>query len=438
MAMGATAYKGTVDIGYGIEQDTVGRPPSQNAPDRFLHLLIGLANQGVPGNARPERLGGRNGFLVRAVPGRIRGPYYANHVRFIFRDHGALYVASLHSFGERATELLLGTIVRLLRPASGLASLHPGTARDLRISVVAGPDEISRGGHDLWVLSSGTTAARIPLANYVSSINERTLRVVVLRALGIRALVISADRTSVWAAFTENLPNGNFGAPVVTRIDPMTATVTERRKLSEDQTDLPVAIALSPTTVWIALQRNGRQAIRGIVVGVNRRTGKIVARIKLTAVPTAIATGSRRVWVTTAADGVVALSAATYRQLGERVVGRGPSSIVVTPEGVWVSTVGDNTVSRLNPTTLAVVSRTRVAGSPYGLSAAKHGIWAAIPGAGELVCIGSAASKVLRRVAVNGDPVAVAVDGQKLWAAMNSDSVVLRVPLGHSQPCAGQ
>ena len=47
--------------------------------------------------------------------------YWANHTRFLWRENGVDYVASLHRFGtKKETRALLGRLIRELRPAKAL------------------------------------------------------------------------------------------------------------------------------------------------------------------------------------------------------------------------------------------------------------------------------------------------------------------------------
>jgi hypothetical protein len=71
-------------------------PPGHLAldrPDRFLHFVVGLATEGIPTGARRVRLGGRWGMLAPAsAVDSYQGAYFANHVRFVWREHGVRYV----------------------------------------------------------------------------------------------------------------------------------------------------------------------------------------------------------------------------------------------------------------------------------------------------------------------------------------------------------
>src|SRR5919201_391047 len=79
---------------------------------------------GIPPGGHPATLGGKHGLLVPAREGSFygNGLYWGNHVRFLWRERGVPYVATLHTFGELATERLLGRLVRSLRPVDAMTA----------------------------------------------------------------------------------------------------------------------------------------------------------------------------------------------------------------------------------------------------------------------------------------------------------------------------
>jgi len=103
----------------------------RNRPCCFLHFDVFRRPPGrqfIPSGARPAVVGGKLGLLKEAGGyGMISGSgnadlYFGNHDRFLWREGGELYVASLHYFGRRDTLALLNRLVRELRPAAALAT----------------------------------------------------------------------------------------------------------------------------------------------------------------------------------------------------------------------------------------------------------------------------------------------------------------------------
>jgi hypothetical protein len=123
---------GGVTIGYGGPWEPDSGPDWQlhlwrNRPCCFLHLEIfwrRADRRQIPAGALPATLGGRRGLLKDATSWGLASPtgdylYWPNHTRFLWRERGVDYVASLHRFGTRAeTRALLDRLIRELRPVT--------------------------------------------------------------------------------------------------------------------------------------------------------------------------------------------------------------------------------------------------------------------------------------------------------------------------------
>jgi hypothetical protein len=101
----------------------------RNRPCCFLHFEVFWRREGrrhVPVGARPATLGGRRGLLKDATSYGVASRendylYWANHTRFLWRETGVDYVATLHRFGTKEeTRALLSRLIRELRPATNL------------------------------------------------------------------------------------------------------------------------------------------------------------------------------------------------------------------------------------------------------------------------------------------------------------------------------
>jgi hypothetical protein len=121
---------GGVTIGYGGPWEPDSGPDWRehlwrNRPCCFLHFEIFWRRAGrrqIPSGARPATLGDRRGLLKAASSYGLASPtgdymYFPNHTRFLWREHGVDYVATLHRFGKTAeTRALLGRLIRELEP----------------------------------------------------------------------------------------------------------------------------------------------------------------------------------------------------------------------------------------------------------------------------------------------------------------------------------
>jgi hypothetical protein len=99
----------------------------RNRPCCFLHFEVFRRAAGprqIPAGARPVTLGGRRGLLKDGTSWGLASPtgdylYFANHTRFLWRENGVDYVASLHRFGSlQETRALLGRLIRQLLPVT--------------------------------------------------------------------------------------------------------------------------------------------------------------------------------------------------------------------------------------------------------------------------------------------------------------------------------
>jgi hypothetical protein len=97
----------------------------RNRPCCFLHFELWHALRGkptLPDAARPATLGGHQGDLAPAMGAGLgcgagnAAVYFCNHVRFRWKQGGSWFVATLHSFGNSETTVLLGRLIRELRP----------------------------------------------------------------------------------------------------------------------------------------------------------------------------------------------------------------------------------------------------------------------------------------------------------------------------------
>lgn len=123
-----------VSIGYGAPWEPDSGPDWRihlwrNRPCCFLHFEVFWRKDGpryVPAGARSATLEGRRGLLKDATSYGVASRendylYWANHTRFLWRENGVPYVATLHRFGtKQETRALLGQLLRQLRPVRQL------------------------------------------------------------------------------------------------------------------------------------------------------------------------------------------------------------------------------------------------------------------------------------------------------------------------------
>jgi YVTN family beta-propeller protein len=108
-------------------------------------------------------------------------------------------------------------------------------------------------------------------------------------------------------------------------------------------------------------------------------SGSLIADPAVGATPTHVAAGAKAYWVSNSAeDSVSKVDPATRAVIDTIVeVGSGPSGITVGNGDVWVANSQDGTVARINPVKDVVVQRIDVGNSPVGIAYGAGSVWVA-------------------------------------------------------------
>ena len=417
-----------VDIGYGAPWEFYSGQPAalvrphlwRNRPCCFLHFVV---QRGAPASgARPAILGGRRGRLLPANSSGS-GAYFGNHVRFFFREHGVSYVVTLHAFGNQETIALLGRLIAELRPIAALrASPPPKHGTTVRIGS-AGPRAIAAAPGALWVLTreqpinpaapwTGTRATLLRLEAATGAVKTR---------IPIRGEVrgLAASKGAVWVADA----SGARQEGIVLRIDPK-----KKRMVARVRTGTwPAAIAADARGVWVV--NTAPFFKRGALVRISAATNRAEGRpVPLGPAPSGVAVGAGAVWVADAIEGTVRrIDVARHRTIATVRVGRQPYAVAFAAGSVWVTNSDDGTVARIDPSTNKVVARIRVARNPYGIAARSRSLWVASLGAGTISSLEASSGRVVKTIRVGGDPVGVALTSGGIWFSQNSEGAVTRL-----------
>jgi YVTN family beta-propeller protein len=409
-----------VDIGYSAPWEGRGWRAHRwrNRPCCFLHFNVFRRVQGrrgIPKRARPARLGSKHGLLAPAREGAYYGSelYSANHVRFLWRERGVNWVATLHTFGEKPTERLLDRLIASLRPVTTLSARRP---RGTPVGVT--PNAIVAGEKSLWVASFGRLLGSVasPAYGTVYRIRPSTAAITghVNPAAGGGAHSLALVGGALWVA-TYNQ---------IARIEPASV----RRVAIVGAGGFPRGIATAAGRLWVAdatpFGKNGK--LVSVDPRGNRRVGPA---FPLGRAPTALTSGTRALWVVDELEGVLARVDPMRRRVFARVkVGRMPTAVTAGAGSVWVANTGDGTVSRIDPRTNRVAATFWVGLAPRALAVGAGAIWVATTGDGCVRRIDPASNRVtiVRRGLV--DPLALLVVHQTLWVTTN-DGELLRIRL---------
>jgi YVTN family beta-propeller protein len=402
-----------VDMGYGApwEEDGWRAHRWRNRPCCFFHFDVfrrARTHRAIPPGARPATLGGKRGLLVPAHEGAFygNGLYWANHVRFLWRERGVPYVATLHTFGERATERLLGRLIASLRPVDEIPSPR---RRGIPVGTTPNGIEFSRGS--LWIASLGDLTRSFH--GIVYRVDARTAAVTGRFRVTTGAHGLAIANGKLW------VPTWRGLARVVVR--------TGRRLGALDVGKWPRAVVARGGAVWIADAAPFWRP--GSLARLDPRTGRISGRVALGRAPVALAIARRTAWVTDELESqVVRVDLARMRVVARILVGRMPTAVRVGAGSVWVADWGASSVSRIDPATNDVTT-IPVGLAPRGLAVGAGAVWIACTGDGTIWRIDPATRRA--HVAFRGldAPLALAVADRALWVTTNGNGELVRLPL---------
>jgi DNA-binding beta-propeller fold protein YncE len=281
------------------------------------------------------------------------------------------------------------------------------------VSVDDTPRQVMLAADGLWALGERALYRIDPAGN----------RVVATIPLGT---VVAAPAALALAGGAAWVPAG--ASSTLWRVDRATGRVGGRIGLDRRLLG-PVGVAAQDGTVWVsccALQHGPRPA--GVLLRVDTRRNRVVARIPIADGPLAVTAGAGAVWVATARGGVLRVDPE-----GNRVVGRVPlaagsrvEAIVATPQGIWAVDTGDYHVLRLDP------GRGRVglavaAPLPRGVGVGDGGAWVIVTNDRTLARVDERDGRLGARVPADvvRDVRGIAVGAGALWVTTGNQ--VLRL-----------
>ncbi len=209
------------------------------------------------------------------------------------------------------------------------------------------------------------------------------------------------------------------GAGEVLRIDPSGAYTGEPL---DPAITTPLSLAYGFGSLWLFDGTEG-------VVRLDTETGAVLTVIPLGG-PVSdgqITAGPDAIWASLqAADQVVRIDPTTNAIAARIHVPTGPLGILADQAGVWVTTIGSDTVSgavaRIDPATNTVTGSADIGQRPSGLARTRQGLWVAVGHPHEVIHL-SDDLKVLDHVATTDVPVAVTVAGGRVWVGEQNGAV---------------
>jgi DNA-binding beta-propeller fold protein YncE len=403
-----------VDIAYGAPWESGGWRAHRwrNRPCCFFHFDVfrrSRSRRAIPPGSRRARLGGRDGLLVPAREGEFygNGLYWANHVRFLWQEHGVPYVATLHTFGERPTERLLGRLVGSLRPVDAIA---PKARRGVPLGTT--PNAVAVGPGTVWVAALGDLSAAFH--GIVYGVDRTTGAVVARYRTTSGAHAVALANGELWiATWRSALARYDVG--------------TERRLASLEVGKWPRALAVGGGSLWVA--DAAPFARSGSLVRVDPRRARATDRVALGRAPIAVTAAGGSVWVADELDDeVVRVDMRTLRVRARIAVGPGPTELRAGASAVWAANSGGRSVSRIDRRTNRVTT-IPVGLAPLGLAVGGGAVWAACTADGTIWRIDPRTNRAVRAWRGLDAPIALAVTGRSLWVATNGNGELVRLRL---------
>ena len=280
------------------------------------------------------------------------------------------------------------------------------------------PSNIAVGAGGVWVLNADDQT--------VSQIDPRTKRIVKTFGTGGVPTDLAVGEGAVWVGNGASTPEGTAGGTHtagVSRIDPRTAIVTRKLRLSprgRQRADSGAfhypgvsQLAVGAGSLWainpdltvsrfdaatgVLVARVPVEAGSGITAGkegvwvtgaepsvtrIDVRTNKVVETIPLNASnAVGIAVGAGSVWVSDPPDGLVWRIEPRPSPLTRSIdVGTGATNITFGNGAVWAANFVDGTVVRIDPRTNSVTKRITLPGTPQGIAVRAGSSWVTVVG----------------------------------------------------------
>jgi YVTN family beta-propeller protein len=151
-------------------------------------------------------------------------------------------------------------------------------------------------------------------------------------------------------------------------------------------------------------------------VGVIDSKGAIAAQIPVGVAPGGVAAGVDAIWVSNTGENTVSRIDPSTNDVRQTIsVGGGPSGAAVTPDAVWVANGLDATVSRINTQTNQVSQVVAVGNGPTGAASGAGAVWVTNSTDGTVSRIDPASGRVTRTLPAVSGAAGVAVGFGRIW-----------------------
>jgi len=254
-----------------------------------------------------------------------------------------------------------------------LWTLEPRTGELRRVTSVGEPRDLTALGGKIYVVSdsaevfSEVFTGTVARYDAVTGVRERKL--------DLYTCAVAGGEGVLWSMglFGDKKLSTDPGELRIVR----GVTLPYREPVSVETTRINQRdLAVGYGSVWALGDGIDRRLWR-----LDRRSGRILATIKLPFIPRTVAAGEGGVWVTAPLDDrVLQIDPETNAITATIPTGRGTSGVAAGAGWVWVTSTIDGTVSRIDPGTAKVVDEIDVGGRPREVAVGAGGAWVTADG----------------------------------------------------------
>jgi YVTN family beta-propeller protein len=257
--------------------------------------------------------------------------------------------------------------------------------------------------------SAGSSVMASP--NSVAVIDPGTNRVVAAIPVGARPDSIAVGGGSAWVA----------------NVDEKTLSQIDRRKRSVKRTiplsATPTALVYGLKAVWVA------HGLLGTLSRVDPQYGTsktIPAGTFARGAWGGVITGAGSVWVTYSDSSVTRINPSSMAVQASMFAGNLPSAIAFGNGSLWVANASDNTVTRFSPATNAREATISVGRRPSGVTVGARAVWVTATADDRVSRIDPRVNSSTT-ITVGDAPVGVAYGAGAVWVANSADGTVSRI-----------
>jgi YVTN family beta-propeller protein len=309
-----------------------------------------------------------------------------------------------------------GTARELVEAARDAFGEPSPPARRMRLALVAIAVVAATAIAAVLLTRGGSSVQPLTNADGVARIDPSTNRLAAAIAVGNEPVDVATGFGHVWVA--------NSADVTISRVDPKAERVDYTIPLGgpgDTVVQAPLAVATGEDGVWVvegpdAVVAQTRFPLSGrpLVLGSHRGTIAID-----------VAIGARAVWVATVVDERVwRIDPAIHEAVASIPLGYRPSSLAFGGGKLWISTA-DGTLLSIDPRTNRVGRTVRLPFVPGGLAFADGSVWLSNTAAGTVVRYD--AGRRTGVVRIGGRPSGLASGYGSLWVANSADGTVSRV-----------